>query len=396
MTSTKRVVCVGLAALVVLPVLAACSRDKVRAGEARVDPNGVVEVMKPGGSWKPVKETKTVKNGDKVRVLSGDAQVLLPSAELALRSGSELLLAQSPELLRGDLLVVPESRSPLSVKSAGSDFGVVGAARLTRSFAVTAASYFGVISVRSAGSTLGIPALRQATVAALGSEVPRAAEPLRYQDKDPWDRRFLAEAIDLGNVLQARSEAGTNQFRGQGASVGFYRILFPELTSVADFDRPLLDASRPAGENIVGAAIALKGRQGGGFGQRWQRIFAFRSEGATWGLVALDQQVHKVPDLVRRIDDAFGGAGLPGSPGRVAFGTTTTTGQPSPTTATTSAPSTTQTTRGSDPGPPTPPTTSTTLLPEPPPTGILPIDNTGNQTVDTINGLLGGLVTAGR
>lgn len=394
MTSTKRVVCVGLVALVALPLLAACSRNKVRAGEARVDPNGIVEVMKPGGSWKPVKETKTVKNGDKVRVLSGDAEITLPSAKLAMRTGSELMLAQSPDLLRGDLLVVPESRGPLTVKSAGTDYAVVGAARLTRSFAVTAASYFGIVSVRSAGFSLGIPALRQATVAALGSDLPQAAVPLRYQDKDPWDRRFLAEAIDLGNVLQARSEAGTNQFRGQGASVGFYRLLFPELAGVTEFDRSLIDAARPPGENIVGAAIALKGRQGG-FAQRWERIFSFRSEGATWGLVAFDQQVHKVPDLVRRIDDAFGGAGLPGTPGRVAFGTTTTSGPgPSPTTATTSVPLTTQTTQG-EPGPPTPPT-STTLIPEPPETGLLPIDNTGNETVDTINGLLGGLISAGR
>ena len=393
----KRAFSLGVAVLVALPLFAACSRDKVSPGDARLDPNGIVEVQRPGGQWKPIKETKTIRAGDHVRVLSGDADLRLATAELAMRSGSELVVGLQPELLRGDLLVVPDSQTQLLLKSAGTEFSVAGAAKLTRSFAVTAGSYMGLISVRSAGSVSVVPALRQATVASLGQEVPTTAEPLKYQDKDPWDRRFLAEAIDLGKELQARSEAGNNQFRGEGTTAGFYRLLMPELESVREFDERLIDSARPPGEHLVGAGIALAGRQGG-FAQRWERIFRFRTEGATWGLVAFDQQVHKVPGLVKKIDDALASAGLPASPGRVALPRTRTTTR-TPTTTTTT---TTQQPRTSDtttpppttPPPTTPPTT-TTLLPVPLP--IDPGDGGGNS--GPISGILDpivGGITGGR
>jgi hypothetical protein len=312
-------------------------------------------------------------------VQSGTADVRLPAGELALRQGSEVVVGPAPELVAGDLLVVPASS--LNVKSAGSDFGVNGPARMSRSFAVTVASYQNGVSIRSAGSTLDVPGLRQASVAALG-QVPPRAEPLQYQATDGWDRRFLADAIDVGLELDARSQSATAQFRGQGTTPGFYRLLFPKLADEREFDETLIDKARPAGEHLVGVGIALAGSEGS-FRSRWDRAFAFRGEGASWGLVAMDQRVHKVPGLVKSVDEALGRYRLPSDSRRTALAgptTPTTSGRP------TSGPSTTTTT-GRRPGgssttsTTTTSTTSTTIAPQ---TGIPIVDD----TVDTIGGLL--------
>ncbi|HEV7887882.1 MAG TPA: hypothetical protein VGO92_10000, partial [Acidimicrobiales bacterium] len=320
------------------------------------------------------------KDGDRVRVQQGSADVRVPKGQLALRQGSELRIGPSPEVLAGDLLVVPSGS--LAVQSAGSEAVVRGAARVTRDFAVTVASYAGEADVRSAGSSLKVPALRQATVAALG-ELPRAAAPLQYRNDDQWDRRFLADAIDLGVELQSRSDGASAQFRNQGRTAGFYRLLFPQLEG-QPFSEALLDPARPPGEHVVGAAVSLAGKDGD-FAARWQKVFAFRGQGATWGLVAMDQAVARVPNLVAGIDEALGRARLPGQgvPVAAAAPTTTTTTTPPPTRTTT----TTSTTRTTPP--PTTPTTQPPLLPNPPDTG-LPIDPLADDAVDLLNGLLPG------
>ncbi|MDQ1439153.1 MAG: hypothetical protein QOK43_2782 [Acidimicrobiaceae bacterium] len=384
----RRAFAVGLAVVVGLPLLAGCSRTPVRPGEARVDPHGVVEVMEAGGQYQALKSAKTVHNGDSVRVKSGQADVRLPAAELSMRDGAELVIGASPDLRSGDLLVVPLRR--VTVTSAGTDFEVAGAARLTRLYAVTAASYVGSVSVRSAGSSLDVKALRQTTVAALGS-VAQAAEPLQYKENDPWDRRFLADAIDLGAELQARSDGANNQFRGQGSTPGFYRNLLPQLARVPEFDAALLDGARPPGEHIVGAGIALAGAHGG-FVERWRRVFSFRSEGATWGLVAMDEQVQQVAGLVRSIDDALGRAPLPGVARQLALsppGAPSGPGPAAPTTPGTTPSNPRNPGPGDNPSPP-PPTTvppQPGIIPSPPDTG-LPIDPLADDAVDTINGLL--------
>jgi len=385
-----------LVAVLVGPLLAGCSSNRsVRLGEARLEPHGAVLVAKPGGSYTAVTRPRTVKADVSVRVDGGSATVRLPSTELELRGGTELRLGPGhPELLAGDLLVVPSGNHILTVTAAGTAMAVTGAARLSRGLAVSAGSYLGNVKVRSAGSALTVPALRQATVPALG-QVPASPDPLSYVPRDQWDRRFLADAMDLGVELQARSDGANAQFRGQGTTPGFYRLLLPQLDSQSAFDGSLLQPGRSPGENLVGASIAVVGKDAD-FRTRWGDIFRFRSEGAAWGLVAMDQGVLRTPGLLSTIDDALGRARLPGEPALAApggVGTTTTStpggGQPGRSTTTTSSPSrTTTTTRPSSGG-----TTTTTqppivTIPSPPATGVPGVDQLGNQTVDTLNGLL--------
>jgi hypothetical protein len=372
---------IGVTVALGAAVLGACSGDAVRAGEARVVPHGVVQVAEGRKAYQTVSQATTIHDGDRVLVRSGSADVRLPKGSLALREGSEIQVNATPELLAGDLLVLPSQS--MSVKSDGSYALVRGPARLDRDSGVTVASYEGGAEVTSAGSSLTVPALREAAIPAIG-QVPRTPSPLSYQDEDPWDRRFLADAIDLGVELQARSVGASIQFRGQGRTPGFYRTLLPGLEGEPRFDQSLLDSARPPGEHIVGAAIALVAR-GGDFADRWRQVFEFRSQGAAWGLVAMDQSVQRVPGLLKTIDEALGRAQLPGQSGFVAAAPVASPTGPTPTpTTTTTSPSTPTTDN------PQPPTTTPGVIPPPPATG-LPIDPALDTTVDTINGLLPGL-----
>lgn len=380
----KRYAALLFAAGASMLVLEACNRDPVRAGEARLDPNGVVLLSVDDGPYKRVEKTKTIHDGDRVKVESGSAGLRVPAGELALREGSELRVGRSPELMAGDVLALP-SKS-ITIDSAGTEAVVLGAARISREFTVTAAAYDGAIVLRSGGATLHVPRLRQATVPAPG-QLPRTPSPLQLRDGDSWDRRFLAEAIDLTAELQARSDGATQQYRGEGRTAGFYRTLFPRLEGESQFDQSLLDTARPAGEHIVGAGIALAANPGNRFAERWGQIFDFRAQGAAWGLVAMDQGVSKVPGLVGSIDEALGRTPLPGNSARVSLGapsvTTTTTTRRAPTTTSSTTTTTADDGGGEDPDPPEPVVT----IPDPPPLG-LPIDEHLQEVVDELNGLL--------
>ena len=52
------------------------------------------------------------------------------------------------------------------------------------------------------------------------------------------------------------------------------------------------------------AAITVQGKNGS-FGDRWRSVFGFHTQGARWGLVALDQHVTRAP-LLSSVDDALG------------------------------------------------------------------------------------------
>jgi hypothetical protein len=121
-------------------------------------------------------------------------------------------------------------------------------------------------------------------------------------DPDPWDRRFLGDAIDLGRDLDGLSRGFTAQLGPRArASASLLRDVLPPLAGESAFIDGLVDAQSSPGESLIGAAIVVEAS--GGFLQRWTEVFAFRADGARWGLVALDQQVMR--DALRgRIDDA--------------------------------------------------------------------------------------------
>jgi hypothetical protein len=350
-------------------------------------------VAGPGGSWKPVTGSVGVKSDEQVRVVDGTATITLGDGrQVSLRRGTQVKLVKAPgggdrpSLIAGEILV-EAPRSPLTVNAGDSDIEVAtGAARLSRDLTVVVGTYMGTSTVTSAGTRLAVPALREVNVPGVGLLPPRAA-PLSYKVGDPWDERYLGDAIQLGDELAARSRGFTAQLRpGEVANAGFYRQLIPALASQPDFESVVAAPDRPAGETLVGLAITAEGTRGS-FGDRLQQVFSFHGEGAAWGVVALDQGVKRVT-ILGTVDEALGRgptlvAEQPVAPSRTsrsssrsAAPTPATEPEPAPVEAAAPAPSSTS-----------PPLSGA----GPARTGIPLVDGTVNSLVDVLSGLLGAL-----
>jgi hypothetical protein len=370
---------------------AACGGDgDPTAGRLRV--TGVAEVSRPGETGREVRDSRSLRIGDRVRVREGTAEVRLAGdRRLELREGSAVELAAGPgdsvrpELAGGSLLVATDGE-PVTVTSSGAEVLVTGAARLSRTLGLLVATYRGSTDVTSAGRRVSVPAYRQVNLPAAGL-LPNQPSPLEYVPTDPWDRRLLGEAVDLGAQLAAKSRGFSAQ-PGSGAqrSAASFRRLLPGLADEPTFEM-LFDPARPPGETLVGAAIALESRKGS-FQDRWTSVFGFRGEGADWGFVAADHDVDGAA-VLSAVDGAITRAPAPVFAG----------GTVPPTTARPAPPQTTARgrTRPAPASPPVATTTATTIPPPPPPagggvnTGLPIVDQTVNALVDTLGGLLRGL-----
>jgi hypothetical protein len=375
--------------------LVACNGGRPSAGTARLKVDGQVQLDTSRQLLQLSSGKHTVHSGDRVKVISGSA--VLERADggtLELRRGSELRFGADPALLAGSALAVAGD-DPLVVEAAGSKLSVdKGAARLTRTLAVSAASYRGSVSVDSLGQVIDVPALREVSIPGAGL-VPARVSPISYADSDAWDRRYLGVAIELADQLQARSEGLTASLgAGEGHSAGFFRTVLPALSGERDFQPALLQRTRAPGETLVGATLADLGKQGT-FAERWARTFSFRDDGATWGLVALDQGINDVTNLTDNLDEAIGRAPLllaapapaPVAVNEVPVGPVADLNKretvPSPTASTVTAPP--------PPRAVTPPVTVPSVPPVilPPPNTGTPLDPLLDPLTQTVNKLLG-------
>ncbi|CAN5127663.1 hypothetical protein BH24ACT1_BH24ACT1_12980 [soil metagenome] len=297
-------------ALVATATVAPGEPDQTVVGSLAL--TGTAEVEGPGGTHRLTTGDHDLAAGNRVRILSGGAVMGLPgdgSLELragpGARDGSRLEIGPIPTLLDGDALLVAGEQEQV-VETGGARLSLVdGAARMFRSTGAIFAVYKGRASLTSGGRTLdgGLPALRQVVVPDAGM-LPLAPSPLRVSDPpDPWDRRFLGEAIGLESVLQQRSVGFTTLLPGVEADIFFFQAVFPGLLMEPAFDQALVDRQdRPVGETLVGAAIALVGERGD-FAGRWQEVFELREEGAGWGIIALDQLAPRAA-LLATLDEA--------------------------------------------------------------------------------------------
>jgi hypothetical protein len=391
-----------LAAIGLLVVGGACSEGG-DAGAGRLSVDGRVELASAGGKSQEERGSRSLEFGDRVKVLEGMATVRLgDDRELELRTGSNVVLEEvqdgkqrvaQPRLLEADLLVQAPPGARLTVSTEGTDVIVSGGAQVSRGPALVVSSYDGAVELRSGDRTTTVPALRQVSVPA-GGALPDRPSALSYDAGDAWDRRFLSDAIELGNQLEARSKGFSAQVRPtDGRTIESLLTLLPSLADHPEFGLTLFDALRPPGESLVGAAIVLEGRRGT-FAERWAGVFGFRDDGAQWGLVALDQGVDRAP-LLAAIDGAIGrgprpfepvplptvpsegGLALPIPPGTGPGGSTNPSGSTPP---------------GSTPSSPVPTTAPLPTVPGsdigPLNTGIPILDNTINALVEALSGLL--------
>jgi hypothetical protein len=227
--------------------------------------------------------------------------------------------------------------------------------------------------------------LRSHEISVLGRPPP-APTPLHIDDQntDPWDRRFLGEAIDLGHTLDRYAATYTTTLGSTNErTVGFYTSVLPSLVNQAEFTADLLASTKHStGEVVVGGAITGLSRRST-FAQRWRDVFTFKDAGASWGLVALDQGVASDP-LLKEVQTALNQTpfqfALAGRTPPTAA-TTPVTGGAGPTTA----PPTTS--GGGGPTTTTAPPPSTTVVP---PTGSPLVDGLVNNVNQLLGGLLGG------
>lgn len=346
----------------------ACTGDSgPDEGEARLEVDGRAVVARADGDSESISDGTTLKAGDRVEVIEGTAEMELPGdVRFELRAAVDdvpntaVTLDDPPSLDAGDLLVVTER--PTSLAAAGTIASVEGGAtRVSRHLGVSVGVYHGAAAIDSAGVERDVPALRRLSVPVLGRPAPDVL-PLRFDGGDPWDRRFLGDAIALGERLEAMSRGYTASLSpGEGRTVGFYELVLPGLADEREFTQELLvsgGATRPPGETLVGAAISELGRRGS-FADRWEATFGFRDDGAAWGLVALDQAVNGSP-LLGTVEEALAASPFdfaqpttttsdgPGAPGTTAppngGSTPPTTSEPNSTTTTTTSGTTTTTT----------------------------------------------------
>lgn len=355
-----------VAAVAVVAALApSCSRGGGDDDGFRLVLDGAAEVVGDAAEALDGGEHR-VGDGDEVRMRQGTAVLELPGdRSVLLRAGRDdrestiVTVGERPEVLAGDAVVV--AGDDTSFRAGDVEVRVRdGAARVRRGLSVTIGVYEGRAEVRAAGRSFdgGLPALRQLSVPATGV-LPREAKPLVYDetDTDPWDLRFIGDAIDLGAELEGLSKGYTGQLGPDArAEPDAIQLALPDLTDVPQ----VVVADRTPGEALVGSAIALEA----GGGDRITSVFSFRDAGARWGLVALDQRVQR-DGLIGRLGDAIGRSPLlfaagPGGGDQGAGGGSDTPG----TTTTTTTP----------PPPGTPPPTTPPDDPEPPaPTQPAPV-----------------------
>lgn len=364
----------ALVALVALGLVAAsCSDDGPAIDEARLRVDGQATVTDSEGVVEVVTDGATLSFGDNVVVDEGSATMELAAGQVyELRAGdidSVVLVGSPPTLLAGDALV--SGGFPAAITYETTTLSAQGALKV-RAGVPSATAYAGRARISGAGNLAEVLGLRQ--VVLTPSATP---EPLAYDASDPWDRRFLGEAIAFGQRLEALARGFTGDLQpGGGRSVSFFESVIPALADEREFSADLL-GDRPPGETLVGASIAVQGRDGT-FRERWEEIFAFRGAGAAWGLVALDQGVSSAP-VIETIELAIADAPLSADPTPTST-TSTTTGRRPP----------------GSPSPPgdddddvtttTGPTTTTTTTPE---QGILdpvlrPVDDMLDDVLDAL------------
>lgn len=388
---TARALRLAMALAVAAGPIAACSDDGPSAGEAALEVDGRAVVVREGGDRTEITGSTNVGVGDVITLVEGTGVLDLGDGELELRQGlqdaadTKLLMAAVPVLQAGDVLASSDEEIALSVDETRVRV-VAGSARASRDTGLEVAAYDADVEIDSAGQQRRVPALREMSVPALGRP-PGAAQPLDYDARDPWDRRFLGEAIDLGQRLEALADGYTQNLPSSTVvDAAFFRQVLPGLADDPDFTDALLAGDSAVGETLIGAAIADLGERGS-FLERWEAVFEFRGAGAAWGLVALDQGVDRTPllgSVTQAVDD---------SPLAIGGRPTTTTTLPQDGTTSTTARSTSTTT-------PSSPTTTTTTLPlpgEPDDGGLLSpvVDPVTDLLSGLVGGLLGGLFASG-
>ncbi len=291
---SSAIIAVMLAGIVVVGVDRA--GVSVQPGEARLESRGIVEVAVDGLSFVRAEGSQILGHDDRVRVLDGTARLELPNSSMAeLRAGSAVAIADGGDaalvLEAGDLLV-EAPRDAVEVDGGTALISVVGSAKLRRGASLVAGVYDGNVMLMRDSNNFAVPRFRQAAVVGTGL-LPDAPEPLALSRNDEWDRRMLPEVLELDTQLGALGQNFESSLpAGAEVTPELYATMVPDAAGAVT--QPLLAGRAPA-EKLIG--LVLVGLDKGDLKARVDRVFGFRSAGASWGLVAADRNLNPVPVL---------------------------------------------------------------------------------------------------
>ncbi len=323
------------AALALLPTV---GDDGPGPGEAEVRVEGTATVTRSEGEVAVVEDASVrLGPGDSIEVTAGTAHFTLADEvtfagrvgpAVADRAGTTVLMGRVPELVAGPLLV--EAPVPMRVRSAGAvvvvgpSAGDDGAARIDRRLGLGVGTYAGAVAVESGGQSVAVAPLRRLEVAGPGA-FGRADLPLGYSEADPWDRRFLADALVVDRQLGPLLTAFDALSGPSPATVAGLRRARPGLPADG-LDEVV--AGAPTGSAALVTAVLADLGSDAPFASRVAAIRRFRDDGAPWGLVTLDQGVapEALLDDIRETIDRLGPDGVAGTAEETATGAT-----PSPT-----------------------------------------------------------------
>ncbi len=417
---SSAIIAVLLAGLIVVGV---DSVDRtLRPGEARLDASGIVEVSVNGAAFERAASNRVLGRNDRVRVVEGGAVLELPAAAtVELRKGTTVMVGTGTDgvllLEEGDLLA-ESGKDTLKIDGGTATVTVAGAAKLRRAASFAAGVYKGNILLDSQKDeqSLTIPVYRQAVAAGTGL-LPADPEPLQLRASDAWDVRMLPEVLDVSQQLEVMGRGFEERLPDevpQGPEL--FRTLVPALGDAPI--TPELLAGRAPAENLIG--LVLVSLDEGDFRTRVSHVFGFRSEGASWGLVAADRGLNPNP-VLGNLESALGalsaspvavspelekllggiisnrgvgrGGAIDSTNGTVEVGTGTGPGSPG-SGSTTTPPNTEPTTPPAGttpPGGPKPPPSTPPKRIDIPPTGSL-LDPLLEPLIDPLEGLLSGLL----
>ena len=309
--------------------------------------------------------------GDTFVVERGIAVLKTRAGEIHALAGSTVAITDgAPRVTAGDVLVLGKGFN-VAMRSATAEIN--GLVRVRQGLSLELEVYRGGALLRTPTETHGVPRFRRAIVTGSGGPFAVTVAPLVLDAHDRWDRKFLGDALELDAVLSARSRGLTMQVAGRGAELMDRvraRTGWTQLTALPD---------QPIGELVVAAELARAADLGG---DGMAAALQLRAEGASWGLIALEQGVREVPPAFDGLDSVV----VP----VLAPSVVVPLGPDAPSSPATTAPSPRP--RIKVPAPPiTPPGNSQPPVTVAPPPTATP-SNPVSGLIDTVDGLVGGLL----
>lgn len=294
-----------LAVLLTLALLAAgCTSGggALEAGEAATLTAGPADVSIDSGEWATRESGDTIPAGARVRASAVEVVMDLRGGTSRLAPGSMAVVGEDDiEILAGELLV--ETAGAISARWADTEVVADGVARLTGGLSARIAVYRGVATVQRPAQQRELAALRELDLSAF--RLAGVSDPLRYSEADVWDQELVGDAIAFDGEAARVARGLDVEFGSAPRRPRFYRefagrSLIPVLESAATKTRGRRFG--PPSDVLLTVFIARAADASDALTQTVRTIAGLRSDGARWGLIAMEFDVG-FTQLAAQIDD---------------------------------------------------------------------------------------------